>query len=125
MSLIGELRAGDFAGALRKIQSEVGDFLSAAPSVLETFAKQFASDFGLDMLNKAEVLAPQVLSGAVTIQQAGATLLAQAGVEAVTDAEKDGTVALNALRVQIEAQKATAAAVQAPVAVAPTEVPAA
>lgn len=107
MSLIGQLRAGDFGGALHKIEDGIGEFFTSAPNVIETFIKQFASDFGLDMLSKAEALAPQVLSGTLTIQAAGATLLAQASAVAITDAEKDGTVALNALRVQIEAAKST------------------
>ena len=105
MSLIGQLRQGDISGAIKKIEDAITEIFIAAPTVLETFAKQFATDFGLDMLNKAEALAPQVLSGAVTIQDAATTLLAQATKVAVSDAEKDGTVAFNALRVHVEALK--------------------
>lgn len=82
--------------------------VSTAETVVANFVAQFASDFGAQMLNGAETLAPKVLSGELTIQAAGTQLLATATTDAVTDAEKDGTVALNALRVQITAQTSPA-----------------
>lgn len=89
---------------LNKIKELGGELINDGETVLETFAEQFASDFGTQALSQAETLAPTVIDGTQTIQQAATTLLGQVTADAVTDAEKDGTVALNALRVQITAQ---------------------
>lgn len=91
-----------------KVSSLLRPDVSAGETAVANFVAQFASDFGAQMLNGAETLAPQVLSGQLTIQAAGTQLMATATTDAVTDAEKDGTVALNALRVQITAKTAPA-----------------
>ena len=91
-----------------KVESLVGNAFGGSvkvvENVLETFGEQFVTDFGSEMLTKAEALAPAVITGTTSIKDAGAQLMADATTAAITDAEKDGTVALNALRVQITAQ---------------------
>ena len=91
-----------------KVSSLLTPAVNSAEKVIANFVAQFASDFGAQMLTSAETLAPKVISGELTIQDAGKQLMATATTDAITDAEKDGTVALNALRVQITAQVAPA-----------------
>ena len=78
-----------------------------AVPALAAFAKQFMSDFGSQALALAEPEAAAVLAGTKTMQQAGADILPQITADAETDAEKDGTVALNAVRVQLTALATT------------------
>lgn len=92
-----------------KVGQLAGGVVIPVENALESFVKQFATDFGQQALAQAAALAPAVISGETSIKDAASTLGGQLTTDAVTDAEKDGTVALNALRVQIEAQKATPA----------------
>ena len=95
-----------------KIESLIGQTVPVVETAVETFVEQFASDFGSQALTQAATLAPSVISGSQTIQEAAATLGTQVTADAITDAEKDGTVALNALRVQITALNAPKPAAQ-------------
>lgn len=106
---INHLEHGEVGTAINDIETSVRKFfVDDVSPVLTTFLKQFLSDFGSQALSQAAALAPGIISGATTIQEAAVTLVGQVTADAATDAEKDGTVALNALRVQIEASKATA-----------------
>lgn len=100
------------ADLFTKVQQLVGNAFNGAAHIvgdaLETFVEQFASDFGAEALAKAEPLAIDVLSGKTDIKTAAITLGTQLEAVAITDAEKSGTVALNAIRVHL-----TAAATQA------------
>lgn len=100
---LNKIEHGEFAAALNDIEVSVGKFFTrdAAPA-LTTFVKQFASDFGQQALALAGPAAAQVLAG-TPIKDVAASLLPQITADAVTDAEKDGTVVLNALRVQVTA----------------------
>ena len=102
---LNKLLAGDISGALNDIEVSLGNlFHDDIVPALKTFIGQFASDFGSQALSQAAALAPAVIAGTTSIQDAAVTLGGQLTVDAVTDAEKDGTVALNAMRVQITAQ---------------------
>lgn len=85
---------------LKKGEQQVGQ---AVVPALETFCQQFLTAFGAQALSLAETEAPSVLSGSKTIQQAAADIAPQITADATTDAEKAGTVALNAVRVQLTA----------------------
>lgn len=122
---LNHLLAGDVGTALHDIEVSIGNlFKDDVVPVLKVFITQFVSDFGAQALTAAAPLALQVISGSITIQAAGAQLGTQLATSAVTDAEKDGTVALNALRVQITAAQAAPAVVTAPVATDSTTTPA-
>ena len=91
---------------LKKVEQLGGEVIADGETALEAFTDQFLSDFGSQALAQAAALAPGVIAGTTSIQAAAATLGGQITADAITDAEKDGTVALNALRVQITAQTA-------------------
>jgi hypothetical protein len=106
-----------WADVWSKAESLVDPTVKKIESALETFTDQFLSDFGSQALSQAAALAPAVIAGTTSIQDAAATLGGQITADALTDAEKDGTVALNALRVNITAQTA------APTVITPTAEP--
>lgn len=114
----GDRPWSDVWSDIQKGESQLGQVVVPA---LEKFTEQFLSDFGSQALTEAEKVAPSVLDGTQSIQDAATSILPLITADAVTDAEKDGTVALNAVRVQLTALTAAPAApsVEAPAADAP------
>lgn len=108
----GERPWSDVWADIKKGFSQLGQVVVPA---LETFVDQFLTDFGSQALALAEPEAQKIISGEKTIEQAAADLIPQIAAVAVTTAEKDGTVALNALRVHLTALQS------APVALTPPE----
>ena len=109
MSLIGIIRNAiegkqSWSDVRHKIEALVG---ASVIDPLKLFTNQFASDFGKQALKIAADDVTKVLAGA-SIKDVAANIVSQLSDVAVTVAEKDGTVALNALRVHL-----TALAVQA------------
>lgn len=84
-----------------KIEQLVGMGAQEVGSDVESFVKQFFTDFGKQALDLTIQYAPQVISGALTINEAKDTVLPLITADAVTDAERDGAVVLDALRVHI------------------------
>lgn len=114
-AIAGDRPWSDVWADIKKGITQVGQVVVPA---LETFVDQFLTDFGSQALTLAEGVAPKVLSGEMSIQEAAASIVPGITADAVTDAEKDGTVALNAVRVQITALNSAPAA-----SVAPPETP--
>lgn len=115
---LNHLLAGDFGTAVHDVEVSIGNlFHDSVVPALKVFITQFVSDFGSQALSAAAPLALQVIAGSITMTEAGTQLAEQLGPLAITDAEKDGTVALNAIRVQITAAQTT------PVVVAPVVTP--
>lgn len=114
---LNHLLHGEVGTAVHDVVVSTENFFTTTidPALL-AFIKQFASDFGSQALTAAAPLALQVIAGTTTIQAAGATLATQLSADALTDAEKDGTVALNALRVQITAAQVVPVVTPSPVA---------
>ena len=94
---------------LKKIESLFTSEVAVAETALETFAKQFLTDFGKQALSLAATAVGDLLAGK-GIKDIAAEITPQITADAISTAEKDGTVVLNALRVQL-----TAAAANAPV----------
>lgn len=99
--------AGDFSTAIADIEKSLGNIFKddVVPS-LKAFIEMFTSDFGSQALSLAGDAVGQLVDGA-SIQVVAADIMPKITAAAVTDAEKDGTVVLNALRVQLTAVKAS------------------
>lgn len=117
-AITGKRPWSDVLADMEKGEAQVGAVV--VPN-LEKFVEQFFTDFGAQALALAEGEAPAVLSGSKTIQQAAADITPQITADATQDAEKDGTVALNAVRVQLTALATAPAALALAAPVAPEE----
>ena len=112
---LNHLLHGDVGTAIHDIEVSIGNiFKDDVVPALKAFIEQFLSDFGNQALSVGATLAPKVISGEISMQDAGAQIASQLASIAVTTAEKDGTVALNALRVQITAAQQAQTPVTAP-----------
>lgn len=96
-----------------KVESEVGIGITVAENAVELFAQQFLTPFGSQALSLAGSAVGQLLGGN-SIQAVAASITPQIVVDAVTDAEKAGSVVLDALRVQLTAAKAQSVTPTAP-----------
>lgn len=102
---------GEFGTALNDIETSLGKlFKDDVVPALKTFIEMFASDFGSQALSIAATAVGQVATG-TDIKTIAATVTAQITAAAITDAEKDGTTVLNAVRVQLTAAQVAASAV--------------
>lgn len=93
---------------VNKLESEFGLAVTVAENAVELFAQQFLTPFGQQALALAASAVSAVLSG-TPFQEVAATITPQITADAITDAEKAGTVVLNALRVQLTATQSTPA----------------
>lgn len=103
MGALQNLEKGQFGAALNDIETSVkAVFTDEVAPALTMFINTFASDFGAQALALAAGAVGQLIGG-TSIQAVAASITPQITAAAITDAEKDGTVVLNALRVQLTA----------------------
>jgi len=116
MGALQNIEKGQFGAALNDIETSIKNlFTQDIAPALTAFVNQFASDFGSQALALAATSVGQVIAG-TPIQTVAATILPQITADAITDGEKDGTVVLNALRVQLTAASSSAAVTGTPTA---------
>lgn len=114
---LNKFEHGEFAAGFHDISVSLENVLGLAASdaalAIKTFASQFATPFGSQVLGLAVSAATGALQGQ-SVTQIAATIGPQITADAITDAEKAGQVTLDAVRVAVTAQLAIAAPVASP-----------
>jgi hypothetical protein len=108
----GEFSAG-FHDIVVSLENVLGVAASDAALAIKTFASQFATPFGSQVLGLAVTAATGALQGQ-SVTQIAASITPQITADAVTDAEKAGQVTLDAVRVAVTSQLALPTSVAAP-----------